>query len=213
MLQVEAAPYDCPIRFQRQWADQEIGLHYNFHRYYDQAAIQHASADPIGLEGGIRQSAYVADPSRLVDPLGLAAAGPANFMGDKDNFFKYASRRSDTDSNGRFDLIARGSPDKIQIMTKDGPILITHREAAKLIRSSPGYKNKQPIRLLSCSTGACDIGFAQNLSIKLGVPVSAPTDLVWAYPNGQMAVAPRLPSGGRNLSQTGSFKTFVPGGR
>ena len=30
----DEAPYDCPIRFQGQWSDEENGLHYNRYRYY-----------------------------------------------------------------------------------------------------------------------------------------------------------------------------------
>ncbi len=41
------------------------------------------------------------------------------------------------------------------------------------------------------SLGACDSSFAQNLANKMGVPVEAPTNLVWAYGDGQMVVAPR----------------------
>ena len=41
--------------------------------------------------------------------------------------------------------------------------------------------------MLSCDTGACDAGFAQNLINKMGVPVQAPAELVWAYGNGRIA--------------------------
>lgn len=146
-----------------------------------------------------------------------AAAGPVNFMGSNDQFFKNAAKRGDIDANGTFDVVAHGSTQKIEVMTPNGSVVVDQRVAAKLIENSPGY-NGQPIRLLSCDTGACDTGFAQNLANKMGVPVQAPTNLVWAYGDGRMVVAPRssLDPNSRlynvpDLSRQGSFKTFVPG--
>ena len=66
---------DCPIRFQGQWFDEESGLHYNRFRYYDPEAGQYLSPDPIGLAGGSRPQAYVADTVSSVDPLGLNTCG------------------------------------------------------------------------------------------------------------------------------------------
>ena len=54
--------FDCPLRFQNQWADAESGLHYNLRRHYDPDTGQYASPDPIGLAGGPRTHAYVHDP-------------------------------------------------------------------------------------------------------------------------------------------------------
>ena len=65
----------CPIRFQGQWEDEESGLYYNNQRYYDPDATQYLSPDPIGLMGGLRPQAYVADPNSWVDPMGLEGCG------------------------------------------------------------------------------------------------------------------------------------------
>ncbi|WP_294925885.1 RHS repeat-associated core domain-containing protein [uncultured Paracoccus sp.] len=65
----------CPIRFQGQWEDEESGLYYNNQRYYDPDATQYLSPDPIGLMGGLRPQAYVADPNNWVDPMGLSGCG------------------------------------------------------------------------------------------------------------------------------------------
>ena len=129
-------------------------------------------------------------------------------MEGTDRFFLNASRRPDIDPNGFFDVIGHGSPNKIQIQTANGSVLVDSRVASRLIEQSPGY-NGQNIRLLSCSTGACDTGFAQNLANKLGVEVHAPTDLLWAYRDGRMLVAPRGVNG-PDLSNLGSFRVFVP---
>lgn len=66
---------------------------------------------------------------------------------------------------------------------------------------------------MSCDTGACDAGFAQNLANKMGVAVKAPTNLVWASGDGKMVVAPRssLNQNLPDLSNLGTFKAFTPG--
>ncbi len=61
-----------PIRFQGQWADEETGLYYNRHRYYDPDMGRYITSDPIGLAGGLNEYGYVINPSKLVDPLGLS---------------------------------------------------------------------------------------------------------------------------------------------
>ena len=139
------------------------------------------------------------------------SVGGANFMGDADQFFRNARNRPDIDPNGYFDVIAHGTSSRIQIRTPNGTRLVNHRTAARLIQQQPGY-NGQGIRLLSCSTGRCGSSFAQNLSNRLGVTVRAPSDLLWAYPNGRMVVAPRGANGLPDISRQGGFRTFTPGG-
>jgi len=41
------------LRFQGQRVDDETGLAYNRHRYYDSTSGRFVSKDPIGLAGGI----------------------------------------------------------------------------------------------------------------------------------------------------------------
>jgi hypothetical protein len=148
-----------------------------------------------------------------------AAAGSLNLMGGEDQFFKNVANRADINPNGFFDVIAHGNSQRIELLTANGSVAIDQRTAARLIENSSGYTSGQPIRLLSCDTGACDAGFAQNLANKMGVTVSAPTELVWAYPDGKIVVAPRtsldpvspyynVP----DLSRQGVFKIFLPGG-
>jgi RHS repeat-associated protein len=67
------AAFDTSLRFAGQWEDEESGLSYNLHRYYDPETAQYLSVDPIGLAGGARTHAYVGNPTSWVDPLGLAA--------------------------------------------------------------------------------------------------------------------------------------------
>ncbi|CDG53140.1 MULTISPECIES: RHS repeat-associated core domain-containing protein [Halomonadaceae] len=63
-----------PIRFQGQWHDEESGLYYNRHRYYDPQQGRYISQDPIGLNGGTNLYGYVTNPTGMVDPLGLFGA-------------------------------------------------------------------------------------------------------------------------------------------
>ncbi|MFJ5539862.1 RHS repeat-associated core domain-containing protein [Vreelandella titanicae] len=63
-----------PIRFQGQWHDEESGLYYNRHRYYDPQQGRYISQDPIGLQGGTNLYGYVTNPTGAVDPLGLNPA-------------------------------------------------------------------------------------------------------------------------------------------
>ena len=67
-----AGQADCPLRFPGQYYDDESGLHYNFHRYYDPTSAGYLSVDPIGLAGGLRPYGYVRDPQIWADPLGYA---------------------------------------------------------------------------------------------------------------------------------------------
>ncbi|HEX3697818.1 MAG TPA: glycohydrolase toxin TNT-related protein [Polyangia bacterium] len=62
----------CPFRWPGQYEDAETGLYYNRFRYYDPGAGQYVSQDPIGLLGGPAVYAYVQDPTRRTDRLGLA---------------------------------------------------------------------------------------------------------------------------------------------
>jgi RHS repeat-associated protein len=62
------------LRYPGQVFDEETGLSYNLHRYYDVAAGRYIQADPIGLEGGWNRFGYVGgDPLNAIDPDGLNA--------------------------------------------------------------------------------------------------------------------------------------------
>ncbi|WP_217644362.1 RHS repeat-associated core domain-containing protein [Paracidovorax konjaci] len=62
----EAVRFD--LRYPGQVWDEETGLNYNLHRYYDAASGRYIQADPIGLEGGWNRFGYVgADPLNFSD--------------------------------------------------------------------------------------------------------------------------------------------------
>ncbi|MCO4697780.1 hypothetical protein LRR80_03848 [Streptomyces sp. RO-S4] len=62
---------ECPLRFPGQYADAETGWHYNHHRYYDPETGHYATPDPFGLFPAPNDTAYVPNPYRWIDPLGL----------------------------------------------------------------------------------------------------------------------------------------------
>ncbi|UKJ22847.1 DUF6531 domain-containing protein [Enterobacter mori] len=70
------------IRLPGQQYDEETGLYYNRHRYYDPLQGRYITQDPIGLEGGLNPYQYPLNPVTEVDPLGLwAFAIPAILEG------------------------------------------------------------------------------------------------------------------------------------
>ncbi|WP_260262113.1 RHS repeat-associated core domain-containing protein [Vibrio intestinalis] len=62
---------ESPLRFQGQYYDEESGLHYNRHRYYNPDSGSFITPDPIGLAGGLNNYQYAVNPTGWIDPLGL----------------------------------------------------------------------------------------------------------------------------------------------
>lgn len=61
-----------PLGFQGKFFDQESGLNYFYHRYYNPAIGRFTSEDPIGLKGGLNLSSFVGNnPINSIDPEGL----------------------------------------------------------------------------------------------------------------------------------------------
>ncbi|PCD63207.1 RHS repeat-associated core domain-containing protein [Burkholderia sp. IDO3] len=59
-----------PLRLQGQYFDDESGLHYNRHRYFDPVTGNFISQDPIGLKGGRNPYMYAPNPYSWIDPHG-----------------------------------------------------------------------------------------------------------------------------------------------
>uniref|UniRef100_UPI0018AA505D RHS repeat-associated core domain-containing protein n=1 Tax=Escherichia coli TaxID=562 RepID=UPI0018AA505D len=59
------------IRLPGQQYDEESGLYYNLHRYYDPLQGRYITQDPIGLKGGWNLYTYPLSPVNSMDPLGL----------------------------------------------------------------------------------------------------------------------------------------------
>ncbi|WP_276527542.1 RHS repeat-associated core domain-containing protein, partial [Burkholderia multivorans] len=69
------------LRFQGQQEDEETGLAYNRHRYYDPMSGRFVSKDPIGLAGGINVYQYAPNPIAWIDPRGLSKRCPMSTRG------------------------------------------------------------------------------------------------------------------------------------
>ena len=144
-------------------------------------------------------------------PPPLPATRPGvNLMDENDPFLLNASKAG-FNRNGMFDVVAHGDPDAVYIgstpQTLDAPAL------ADRVRNAEGYAG-QPVRLLSCSTGANPGGFAQQLADELGTPVTAPSSILWAYPDGTLAVSDAVPGMTPIVPQVpfnGGLQTFIPG--
>ena len=66
------AVLDNPIRLQGQYFDDETGLCYNRHRYYDAVLGSFISQDPLGLAAGDNIYYYADNVWSWIDPYGLA---------------------------------------------------------------------------------------------------------------------------------------------
>ncbi|PFG24460.1 RHS repeat-associated protein [Pseudomonas lurida] len=72
ITRLDIGKVDNPLRFQGQYFDQESGLHYNRHRYYNPDVGRYLTPDPVKLAGGINAYLYVPNPTGWIDPLGLS---------------------------------------------------------------------------------------------------------------------------------------------
>ncbi|MBZ9420894.1 RHS repeat protein, partial [Escherichia coli] len=61
------------IRLPGQQYDEESGLYYNRHRYYDPLQGRYITQDPIGLKGGWNFYQYPLNPIQYIDSMGLAS--------------------------------------------------------------------------------------------------------------------------------------------
>ena len=135
------------------------------------------------------------------------ASGNISFMpnvGRKSDFAKFIAHRPDIDPNGMYDVIAHGNSDLIEIMNQGEEVKIKAREAAKIIRTKPGFHKSKAVRLFSCSTGSTPNGFAQNLANALGKPVYAPNMTIHSNPRGVYWI--------EDNGKRGEFVKFIPGG-
>ncbi|WP_322088092.1 RHS repeat-associated core domain-containing protein [Burkholderia sp. BCC1999] len=120
-----------PLRFQGQYFDNESGLHYNLHRYYDPEIGCYISQDPIGLYGGTNLYQYATDPLGWIDPLGLAPrpSGHALLRGDA-----YLHEKTNAKGIGKPHIDADGN----LVPANIGPVPVVRHVLGGYRRSSKG---------------------------------------------------------------------------
>jgi RHS repeat-associated protein len=109
-----------------------------------------------------------------------------------------------TPQNGAFDVVVHGTENSFDVLHNGTWVVIDQRSLATYIQNN-GW-NGEPIRLISCSTGASSTGIAQDLANKLGVNVTAPDNTIWIHPSGALTIGPSA------TINNGSWNTFIPGG-
>ncbi|WP_396017041.1 RHS element core protein, partial [Escherichia coli] len=101
-----------PYRLPGQQHDEESGLYYNRHRYYDPLQGRYIIQDPIGGDGGWNLYQYPLNPVQHVDPLGLSTMiignGPV-----PDNPFGHAAAAN------RYGLMSSGTGDEMGASVSD----------------------------------------------------------------------------------------------
>ncbi|MFD0269357.1 RHS repeat-associated core domain-containing protein [Streptomyces sp. NPDC127106] len=199
-----------PFRFPGQYFDPETGLHYNRFRYYDPESGRYASPDPLGITPAPNPVAYVGNPHRLSDPLGLSPChGGMDYMEDNripagdpvthgpTGTLVGADGQSVRNFNnvanaGEHDVVAHGSRDG-WLETPNG-----HVNAGQLVdavTNNPHY-NGGPLRLMVCHSGSDGSWIAQRIANELGTTVRAPTDRVGTNPALGPGQTPQIDKGG-----------------
>ena len=69
-VELKATP---PFRLRGQYYDEEIGLHYNFHRYYEPTSGSFINRDPLGMDAGRNLYSYGPNPITWEDAFGLSS--------------------------------------------------------------------------------------------------------------------------------------------
>lgn len=106
--------------------------------------------------------------------------------------------RENVRNEGEHDVIVHGSPDGEPIPGLGHPV---HPEQiVQAVLGNPDYVPGTPIRLLACHSGN-DVGWAQYIADRLGVPVRAPSNAVGT---------PRVPNSTAVIRGNGEWVPFTP---
>ena len=115
---------DQPLKLQGQYRDEESGLYYNRHRYYDAAAGCFISSDPIGLDGGLNPYQFAPNVLGWIDPSGLASYKSASAQRMRDAGLGDLNLAGRSFNNARKKLEALGFA--ITGRTKTGRVTFEH---------------------------------------------------------------------------------------
>ncbi|HDX9766295.1 TPA: RHS repeat protein, partial [Escherichia coli] len=159
------------IRLPGQQYDEESGLYYNRHRYYDPLQGRYITQDPIGLKGGWNFYQYPLDPVINVDQQGLV---DINLYPESDLIHSVAD---EINIPGVFTIGGHGTPTSIESATRS---IMTAKDLAYLIKFDGNYKDGMTVWLFSCNTGKGQNSFASQLAKELHTNVIGP-DTLWTW--------------------------------
>ncbi|EOA6753106.1 TPA: RHS repeat protein, partial [Escherichia coli] len=159
------------IRLPGQQYDEESGLYYNRHRYYDPLQGRYITQDPIGLKGGWNFYQYPLNPVINVDPQGLV---DINLYPESDLIHSVAD---EINISGVFTIGGHGTPTSIESATRS---IMTAKDLAYLIKFDGNYKDGMTVWLFSCNTGKGQNSFASQLAKELHTNVIGP-DTLWTW--------------------------------
>jgi RHS repeat-associated protein len=213
----DGRPVEPPFRLLGQHHDEDVGLCYVRHRWFDPAVARFLSPDPLDLAGGPNLFAFNGTPTMHVDPLGLACI----LFGDPrvDDAIQYVldnwTRTTPPKINASlYEVYVHGKPDHfVKFLGGDRrePAnwqRVEVEEVTNRIRTAGNY-NGEDIYLNACHTGATKTGVAQQVSKAFGVRVQAPSDVVWG--RGQAVAAENPYTNRPDMSRVGVWHFFSDG--
>ncbi|TDV48706.1 RHS repeat-associated core domain-containing protein [Actinophytocola oryzae] len=181
-------PAGTPLRFPGQYHDDETGLYYNVHRYYDPLVGRYATHDPLGLTPSANPRAYAGNPTAAADPLGLMPAAcqtlnnQGHYPGEKTNAFTgYNQYQSGwTSPPGRFDTvppqtIMNNSTTPFQPHTFDGGVPGQYNASHAELQAWNGQHGHNPVVVTRPMCNSCQTQFqgyanAQGTNVHVGSP-------------------------------------------
>ena len=138
----------CDAGFMGQWQDEESGLWYNLHRYYDAGTGQYLSQDPLKLSGGMNTQSYVHDPVGWCDPWGFIGCPFKNQLPEHLDEELAAMREAGVEpmkpSDPRFADMADEAGDIKYVLLEDGTLLTAPKMQDGIEISHAAIANGKP---------------------------------------------------------------------
>ncbi|EIK61676.1 RHS repeat-associated core domain-containing protein [Pseudomonas lactis] len=125
------------VRFQGQYLDREVGLHFNTFRFYDPDVGRFITPDPIGLAGGLNLYQYAQNPSGWIDPKGLACGAYKGKLNQKASKMPTLTKGSKEWKQAVLDnRAAMANGEKFQVKVKSSS------DAKAFLKESQGNMNR-----------------------------------------------------------------------
>ena len=178
------------LRYPGQYFDEETGLHYNGHRYYDPNTGRYITSDPIGLAGGLNTYAYVgSNPLGFVDPLGLDANDISETPGQRSLEQLHSQEHDVVNPLVDTDLNNDGIQDVVSPVVLNGGSAAKPRSSS--CKSTPEITQINPRNLIPTQTrnemSSSQIKRLTKSMEKNGFDQDQPVD-VWQRPDGRLEI-------------------------